>query len=51
MTDTKQTKAFEAEVAEILELVTHSLYSDDEIFLREFISNASDAADNLRYEA
>ena len=51
MTDTKQTKAFEAEVAEILELVTHSLYSDDEIFLREFISNASDAADKLRYEA
>ncbi|HET9482402.1 MAG TPA: molecular chaperone HtpG, partial [Xanthomonadales bacterium] len=42
---------FEAEVAQVLHLVTHSLYSHKEIFLRELVSNASDACDKLRFEA
>ena len=50
-TMTKQTLSFQAEVKQILHLVTHSLYSNKEIFLRELISNASDACDKLRFEA
>ncbi len=46
-----ETRQFEAEVAQVLHLVTHSLYSHKEIFLRELISNASDACDKLRFEA
>lgn len=47
----KQTLHFQAEVAQLLHLVTHSLYSNQEIFLRELVSNASDACDKLRFEA
>jgi molecular chaperone HtpG len=47
----KKTHSFQAEVQQILHLVTHSLYSNKEIFLRELVSNASDACDKLRFEA
>jgi len=47
----KKTHSFQAEVKQVLHLVTHSLYSNKEIFLRELVSNASDACDKLRFEA
>ena len=48
---TAQTHSFQAEVAQLLHLVTHSLYSNPDIFMRELVSNASDACDKLRFEA
>ena len=47
---TKETRSFQAEVKQILDLMVHSLYSHREIFLRELISNSSDAIDKLRFE-
>ena len=46
-----ETHPFQAEVAELLRLMVHSVYFETDVFLRELISNASDACDKLRYEA
>ena len=49
--DAATSHQFQAEVAKLLHLMVHSVYSDRDVFLRELISNAADALDKLRYEA
>ena len=51
MSQTAETHEFQAEVSRLLEIVAHSLYSERKVFLRELISNASDACDKLRFLA
>ena len=51
MSDATTTHSFKAEVSQVLHLVVNSLYSHKEVFLRELVSNASDALDKLRFEA
>src|SRR5581483_9088266 len=46
-----ESRAFEADVARLLQLMVHAVYSDKDVFLRELISNAADACERLRYEA
>src|SRR5512143_2209046 len=46
-----ETRAFAADVAKLLHMMVHSVYSDKDVFLRELISNAADASERLRYEA
>src|SRR5271170_5403735 len=46
-----ESRAFEADVAKLLQLMVHSVYSDKSVFLRELIANAADACERLRYEA
>ncbi len=46
-----ENRAFEADVAKLLHMMVHSVYSDRDVFLRELISNAADACEKLRYEA
>src|SRR5512143_3511343 len=47
----EESRAFEADVAKLLHMMVHSVYSDKDVFLRELISNAADACERLRYEA
>src|SRR5262245_12118118 len=49
--ETRETRTFEADVAKLLHLMVHSVYSEKDVFLRELISNAADACERLRYEA
>ncbi|RVU42893.1 molecular chaperone HtpG [Lujinxingia sediminis] len=51
MAQEKETRVFEAEVSQVLRLMIHAMYSNKEVFLRELVSNASDAIDKLRFEA